>query len=298
MMGSLRNPAGWNNIYSCRPSAGMIDSDNAATPENPLQYPISTPGPMARNPMDVAFLLEIMATKEKFDANDVKESPSVDGMRIAWLGDWGGAYPMEDGILELCRGALDTFSEIGVTVDDLEAIFDDKDLWRSWTTIRSKVISGNFPIPKPLLRVFLFFAPIRDELKWEVRRSIDISKDECTQAGEIANEWSQCLTDLFQKYDALALPTAQTWAFPADWRWPQEIARRKMDTYHRWMECTLPGSLGGLPCVTIPAGFGENGLPMGVQLLGKRGTDAKVLNLAQAYHVRNDWPGNNPPALE
>ena len=89
---------------------------------------------------------------------------------------------------------------------------------------------------------------------------------------------------LFDRYDALALPSAQVWPFPAEWRWPQAIAGRTMDTYHRWMEVVIYATLAGLPCIAMPVGFGEeNGLPMGVQLIGRPHGDLAVLQLARAF---------------
>ena len=122
-----------------------------------------------------------------------------------------------------------------------------------------------------------------------------MTKEELTQAADIAAQWSICAEELLSHYDALAIPTAQTWAFPAEWRWPQEIQGRKMTTYHSWMEIVVPGSLGGLPCTTIPAGFGSNDLPMGIQLLGRRGEDARLISMAQAYHLALGRPERRPP---
>src|SRR4029078_98967 len=74
---------------------------------------------------------------------------------------------------------------------------------------------------------------------------------------------------LFERYDALALPSAQVWPFPAERRWAHSIAGRTMDTQHRWMEVVIYATLAGLPCIAMPVGFGkENGLPVGVQRIG------------------------------
>jgi amidase len=69
-----------------------------------------------------------------------------------------------------------------------------------------------------------------------------------------------------------------------------------MDTYHHWMEVVIPISLIGLPAISLPLGFGPGGLPMGMQLAGPVGADAKVLAMAQSYHLATDWPGKHPPA--
>ena len=300
MMGSLRNPAGWCNCYSHRPTAGIVpENENPNAPSmNPLEYPISTPGPMARTPRDLALLLDIMAGTSNFGVQTFEDKPNIKGMKIAWLGDWCSAIPVEDGILPLCRNALKSFKKKGASIHDIkDPVFEIKELWKSWTTIRSKIISANFNYPDVLLRAFLLVAPMRQELKWEVRRGMKISQEDCRQAGEIAERWSSCLEELFSEYDALALPTAQTWPFPAEWRWPQQIGQTEMTSYHKWMEIAMPGSLAGIPCTTIPAGFGQDGLPMGIQLLGRRGDDAKLLNLAQAYHAVVDWPSERQPIL-
>ncbi|MCB2104886.1 MAG: amidase, partial [Rhodobacteraceae bacterium] len=119
---------------------------------------------------------------------------------------------------------------------------------------------------------------------------------EAVYAASVArSEWYAAAHRLFARYDALALPAAQVWPFPADWRWPQEIAGRKMDTYHRWMEVVIPVSLIGLPALSVPAGFGPAGLPMGLQLIGAHGQDAAVLAMGQAYHRATDWPTRRPP---
>jgi amidase len=68
-----------------------------------------------------------------------------------------------------------------------------------------------------------------------------------------------------------------------------------MDSYHRWMEAVVPVSLAGLPCLALPAGFGEAGLPTGLQLFGPQGADRRILRLGQAYHRCTDWPGRRPP---
>ena len=84
------------------------------------------------------------------------------------------------------------------------------------------------------------------------------------------------------------------WPFPADWRWPQRIGDREMDTYHRWMECTLYATFAGLPAISVPVGFDERGLPMGMQLIGRPRGDADLLRLAAAYETTLTRPTGYP----
>ena len=109
---------------------------------------------------------------------------------------------------------------------------------------------------------------MKKELTWEVQRGMALSDSAIAEAVTIANDWSACVKSVFGTYDALALPSAQTWPFDSSLDWPKFIGSVEMDTYHRWMEIVVPATLAGLPCVTIPAGFGDSGFPMGIQLLG------------------------------
>jgi amidase len=94
------------------------------------------------------------------------------------------------------------------------------------------------------------------------------------------------MVSLFERYDLLALPTAQAWPFPAEWTWPREVAGRTMDTYHRWMEATIYATFAGLPAISVPAGFHPNGRwPMGLQLIGPPQGDAALLDLAAGYET-------------
>jgi amidase len=293
MMGSLRNPAGWNNIYSHRPTAGMMRQNGKSDDCDPLAYPISTVGPMARAPRDLALLLETMS-ENVFHALSLPSS--VHGMRIGWLGDWDGAYIMEPGIQELCRKALNTFQQAGVKIHDInKPLFDAAKLWDSWTTIRSRIVST--AAIADYGKDTLLTSEVKNEFIWEVKRGLALKDSQVQDAAKVAQDWSDYASAVFEVYDALALPTAQVWPFDAKLNWPRSICDREMDTYHRWMEVVVPCSLGGLPCVTIPAGFGEQGLPMGIQLLGARGSDVKLLALAQAYHVHTDWPSKRPPLV-
>jgi len=107
------------------------------------------------------------------------------------------------------------------------------------------------------------------------------------------------------------------WPFPVEWDYPKSIEGVEMTSYHKWMEIYAPASLAGLPVVTIPAGFGgkkkelrrrsndddddrgygDGDLPMGIQLLGRRFDDEKLLNIAEIYHRATDWPTRRPPPI-
>lgn len=292
MMGSLRNPAAWNNVYGFRPSWGRVPSDPVG---DSFLHQLSTLGPMARCPEDLGVLLDVISGPDPrlpLAAERAHVSPvtaaDLQGLRIGWLGDWGDAFPTEPGILDICKDAMDVFETRGARVEDVAPPFDAEKLWTSWITLRSFSVAAGL---EPL-------ASQKEDLKgtaqWELDRGLALSAMEVHHASVIRSEWFRCAANLFEQFDALVLPSAQVWPFSVDLPYPTEIAGRAMDTYHRWMHVTIPVSLIGLPCLAAPAGFGAQGLPMGFQLFGPKGSDRKLLSVGAAYHAETNWPNKRP----
>jgi amidase len=298
MMGSLRNPAGWCNVYGHRPTWGLVPNDPVG---DVFLHPLATLGPMARSPRDLAALLETQAGPDpRLPLARKEEGPLVpaqgnhlQGARIGWLGDWGGAYPMESGVLDTCRAALKQMEAAGAIVEEVQPPFPAEEIWDSWLGLRAFANAGRLGAfyNDPAKR-----AGLKADAIWEIETGLALSGADVLRLSAIRSRWYQTAARLFQSYDALVLPTAQTWPFPVEWVSPKEIAGRSMDTYHRWMEVVVPVSLVGLPCTAVPAGFGANGLPMGLQLFGPYGSDAALLRLAQGWHEATDWPNARPPA--
>ena len=122
----------------------------------------------------------------------------------------------------------------------------------------------------------------------ECRRGESLEKEEgkyrLEHAVQIAAQWRNRADELFETYDFLALPSSQCYPFDKTINWPKSIAGAEFEVYHEWMQCMVPVSLLGVPCVTIPAGTGKiSGLPIGVQIFAKRARDAKLLCLARWY---------------
>ncbi|MEL6452625.1 MAG: amidase [Pseudomonadota bacterium] len=299
MMGSLRNPAAWNNVYGMRPSWGRVPSDPVG---DCFLHMLATNGPMARTPRDLAALLDTLSAPDPrlpFAQTHAPCLPQIGGdmtgLRCAWLGDWGGALPFEDGILDLCIEALATFEQLGAQVTPVAGPFDRDALWRAWITLRSWAVAGNLAAlhDDPSKRGML-----KDTAIWEVARGLAMSAMEVHAASVIRSDWFRAAITVFDAYDVLVLPSAQMWPFDVTLDWPRAIAGQGMDTYHRWMEVVIAASLIGLPVVNVPAGFGgPHDLPMGIQLIGRPGSDARLLQIADAWHQATDWPAQRRPAL-
>lgn len=295
MMGSLRNPAAWNNVYGLRPTYGRVPLD---MPGDAFLHQLAVAGPMGRSPRDVALLLDVQSGLTLAEPHSFAHTPclpqidgSVAGLKIGWLGDWDGAYPMQRGVLDTCNSALAEFAKLGIDVEPVPAPFDATSIWQSWVTLRAWANAGG---KKALYDNPDMRKGLKPEAIWEIETGLKLSAMDVHAASLIRSQWYSALNKLFEHYDALLLPSAQMWPFPKDWDWPKDIEGHPMDTYHRWMEVVVPVSLVGVPCLSIPAGFNPDGLPMGMQLFGPRYSDAKLLKIGQRWHETTPFAGHRP----
>jgi amidase len=294
MMGSLRNPAGWNNVYGMRPTWGLVPSEPLG---DSFLHQLATNGPMARCPKDLATLLSVQSGP---DARQPHGLPTADfakdmdahglkGAQIAWLGDWG--LPFDDGIMDISERAVEDLRALGADVTAIDAPFSMDALWESWITLRSWTVASG-------AGVFYDDPEKRDLLKpaaiWEIERGFAMSAREVHQQSVMRSMWFKKAAQLFETYDALLMPSAQVWPFPIDWVHPTEIAGVQMDTYHRWMQVVIPAGLIGLSVVNLPIGFGAAGLSAGLQLIGGRGQDAKLLGMANDWYHGTPWKDHTP----
>lgn len=300
MGGSLRNPAAWNNIYGLRPSRGRVPF--GPTGEVFFEQ-LGTEGPMGRNVPDLAMLLSIQAGYDKRAPLSLNESPEkfasslareFKSVRIGWMGDFGGHLPFEPGVMDLCKTSLKYFDQVGCQVEEVLPKFDFNKLWDCWLKLRAFLISGK-------LNIFYGNPDMRSKLKpeaiWEIEQGHALTPAQVYAASEVRTAWAMEMNRLFETYDYLAMPTAQVFPFTAEDHWPKSVGGKVMDTYHRWMEVIIGPTLAGLPAISLPAGFNSDGLPMGIQLIGKPGADFEVLQLANAWQQATPFIDQKPNLL-
>ena len=296
MMGSLRNPAGWNNVYGLRPSWGLIPSQPDG---DTFLHQLATLGPMARNPDDLSLLLDVMAAPDQYQPHGSTQyfhptgiDETLENIRLAWLEDWGGQLPMEDGIIAICQQAMQTFESLGARIDRPPPPFNAEAMFQSWIALRSWQVGVKL---EPYIRS-------KNQIKataiWEFENGQSLSAFNVHAASCVRSDWFRTATELLDEYDAFVLPTAQVWPFETTIEYPTQIGETKMDTYHRWMQVMVPASLAGLPALAVPAGFSVAGLPMGLQLVGRRGADRHLIAIASRYHASTNWPERQPPTIE
>jgi amidase len=301
-MGSLRNPAGWNHVFGLRPSQGRVP----AWPKADVWVSqLGSDGPMARTVRDLAALLAVQAGP---DARvplslasplpalaDADADTGLRGQRIAWLADLDGHLAMEPGILATCEAALLRCEAGGAQVQPTRLGFSAAALWQAWLVWRRALVAPNIA---SVLQLPGARERIKPEALWEHDQAQPLRFTDFMQASQLRTQFLQQLLVLFEDHDFLALPTAQVWPFEVQLHWPRQIGSRQMDSYHRWMECTLYATFGGLPALSLPAGFHANGRwPMGLQLIGRPQGEAALLRAALAYESMNGELLSRRPAL-
>jgi amidase len=297
--GSLRNPAGWNNVFGFRPSFGRVPADgrDAWLPS------MGVLGPMARNVADLAMLLAVQSGYDHRVPLSMTDDATIfqnhlekdfKGARIAWVRDFDGAVPYEPGVLDVCERALKVFEEMGCVVEEAQPDFSIDAVWNAWLRLRAWQSGGtllayyNDPSKRALLK---------PEAIFEVESGLKLTAFDITAASAVRTEWYQAVRRFFGRYDYLIAPTAQLFPFDADLHWPRQIAGRKMHTYHEWMKGVIPVTMAGSPALAAPAGFNDQGLPIGIQIVAANHCDLACLQLAHAYDRATHWVSKRPPLL-
>lgn len=302
-MGSLRNPAAWHNVFGLRPSQGLVPFGPG--PEVWLSQ-LGTEGPLARSVRDLAALLATQsghdprvplsytdAALDGLSSRLPRDAGPLRGLRIGWWGDLSGHLATEPGILEACEAALERLSSAGAQVRALPHGFDAAALWQTWLVWRQALTA-------PRVAAVLALPGARERTKpealWEHDQAQGLSQARFEQASQARTTFLHHLLHQFAEVDLIALPATQVWPFAVDERWPRAVAGRAMDTYHRWMECTVYATLAGAPAISVPAGFHPNGRwPAGLQLIAAPRRDADLLAWAAAYEHRiGDWLAQRP----
>ena len=297
--GSLRNPAGWNNVFGFRSSYGLVPSE-----ARDVWLPsMSVIGPMARSVADLAMLLGVLAgydprvpLSRAVDCSRFRGQleKKIKGIRVAWAGDFKGYLPFEPGVLDVCKAALKSFESMGCVVEEAQPDYSIEAVWQAWLRLRAWQAGGSLLVyyNDPAKRALM-----KPEAIFEVENGMKLTAFDITAASQVRTEWYQAVRQFFEKYDYFILPTAQLFPFDIDIHWPQEIAGQKMETYHEWMKGVLPITMSGCPALAAPAGFSEYGLPIGIQIVAPNHAELACLQLGDAYDRATTWPSRRPPSL-
>jgi len=287
MMGSCRTPSAFANIYGFRPTPGLIP--DYRTNSNKDNLPIlSTPGCLARTPNDLSIILDVVSgkhksdphsfsLKHKFEETNIKDE-DFSNIKIGWLSNMNNSYKFELGILDICEERLKNLEKHKIKIENLNLKINSNYLWESWCILRSKSIYEDVVSMK-----LEDINEMTTQAIWEYNKGIKLNDKNIQNALKLREGCKDEVNKIFQNYDFLALPSQQVFPFDKNLQYPNHINNEKLDTYHRWIEVHILSSLLHLPTINIPIGFNKDGLPIGMQIIGKKYEDLKALAFAKKY---------------
>lgn len=281
--GSLRNPAGWNNIVGFRSSPRVVPKAGTGNAWNPM--PID--GPMARSVDDLVMQFRVLAQphindplSHQLDIPPVI-SPATAGlngrpMRVAWSDNFGG-LPVESDVSEVLGRFRDDIGVLGWDVAEDEPDMSGTD--EVFITLRAFMFS----------RLHHDFgdatASLKETVQDEIRRGLALSSTEIAKAYSHLNVLWKRAVEFFDRYDLLIGPVSQVSPFPIETEYPMMVDGVEMSSYVEWMRSCCRITSFGVPAMSLPAGFTEAGLPVGAQLIGRPFGDVKLLEAAKALEA-------------
>lgn len=295
MGGSLRNPASFCNVVGLRPTPGRVPSHPSAVPWSP----IAVQGPMARSVADVSFMLTSVAGPDERCPLSITEDPglfsqpldpNLEGLRVAWSPDLGGMVPVDREVRETLVSQLDVFADLGCTVE--EACPDFSGAEEAFRVLRAWQFDLAFG--ELLDRHRDMFKP---SLAWNIEEGRKLRGSDVARAEVLHAAVYHRAREFFDHYDLLLMPVSQVAAFDAELEYPGVIDGQLQETYLDWMRSAYFVSMTGCPALSVPAGFTAQGLPVGMQFVGKQRADLKVLRAGYAYEAATEFGRVLPPAV-
>jgi len=296
--GSLRNPASFCNVVGLRPSPGRVPS----WPPGDVADTFSVDGPMARTVADVALLLAVLSGPDPrvpFSLDTpapVLAEPAqvVDllardmrGVKVAWSADLG--LPVDAAVRSALAPARQVLVDLGCEVTDAAPDLSGADeTFRAWRAFRFATAYA------PLLREHRDL--LGPNVAWNIERGLELTTGELSSATAVRAALAERVGDFFATAEVLACPVSQVPPFDVTSDWVHEIDGVPQRTYLDWMASSYLISATGLPAISVPAGFTPDGLPVGLQLVGRWRADWPLLGVAHAFEAATGH-ANRAPAL-
>lgn len=288
--GSIRTPASFCGIFGFKPSFGRVP----IYPGQDFGATCST-GPIARSVRDAALMMNVIAQP---DARDWLALPAdgrdylrgiedgVRGMRIAISADLGYSPFVDPEIERVFRAAAESFAELGANVEEASPDFGDPlpsyDLF--FPVVAAALIRGLVPAER------------LDELAPATRRLVETAASihalDYVRALDERRRVAVALARFHARYDFLLTPTDVVQPFDARLELPPECEKFGSEM---WETTTFPFNYSGQPAASVLCGFTATGLPVGMQIVGRRHDDAGVLRAARAFERAHDYADRRPP---
>jgi amidase len=275
--GSLRIPASFCGIVGLRPSPGVVPRGDGL----PAFDSLWVDGPMARNVPDLALMLDAMAALTQHDPLSRPVPPggfqvalqrARPPRRIGFSHNFG-LRSIDPEVAQICRAGAQRFAEIGCVIDEEAPDFSGAiDCFQVLRALLFADVRGDL-LPRERDR-------INPDIVWNIEKGQCLTADEIIRAQRHRHTLFHRVAQFFDDYDLLACPTVAVAPFPVEQRFPVEIAGEKLTTYIDWMFLTFIVTLVGCPAISLPCGLTQDGLPVGLQLVGPPHGDAELLGTA------------------
>jgi amidase len=289
--GSLRNPAAFCNVVGFRPSPGRVPRDSASW------SPLSVAGPMARTVEDAALFLSVLAGAHAGnplsldgDGAQFRQPLGRDfrGVRVAWWRDLGGV-PVDGEIRRLVDGTQRVFESLGCRIEHAEPDFAGLD--EAFATLR---YTSNYARSAPLVRERPEW--VKDTIRYEVAEAERLTAADVGRAVDRQARIYDQSRAFFERYDYFVLPVTQIPPFDVNLPYPTSIGEVGMKSYIDWMRSCWYITMMANPAISVPCGFTESGLPVGLQIVGRHRDDWSVLQLGHAFEVATGHGRRRPRA--
>ena len=294
--GSLRNPASFNNVVGLRPSPGRVP----VWPFADVADTMSVQGPMARTVADVALLLAVISGPDPGVPLALDQPPppltapeqvtglltgDLAGLRVAWSIDLG--LPVQRDVTATLAPARQLLADLGAhVVDAAPSLAGADDIFR---TRRALGFATRFG---PLLREHA--SQLGPNVTWNTQRGLELTVADLSRITGLQATLAERITRFFADFDVLACPVSQVVPFDVGLDWVHEIDGVPQHTYLDWMASCYLISATGLPAMSVPAGFTPGGLPVGLQLVGRRRGEWDLLRVAHAFEAATGYGRRGP----
>jgi amidase len=279
MAGSLRNPGNFCNVVGLRPSPARMPVGNAKL----SWLGLSVQGPMARTVSDCAFLLSVQSGFDSRSPISINESPQqfsislgrdMKGVRVAFIKDMG--LPWEKEVKDAVDGQRNVFESLGCIVEESEPdMTDANECFLNLRHWQYEVQYGD------LLEANQ--DKMNDYVKWHIAEGRKLTGPYLSRIEAKRAALFRRMQLFLEKYEFLIMPVSQVLPFDVHTPYPTEIAGVKMLNYLDWMRSCYYISVVGNPALSVPCAFSKNGLPIGMQIVGRRNADLSVLQMGFAF---------------
>jgi amidase len=290
--GSLRNPASFCNVVGLRGAPGRVPAWPTDTPWSTLHVP----GPMARTVADVALMLSAMAGPDPRSPIAIAESGDrfranlgrdFKGVRIAWSRDLGG-LPVDRRVTAVLDAQRPTFEALGCHVEDGQP--DLAEARHVFQVLRAVNFATRYG---PLLARHRH--QMKDTVVWNIEEGLKLTAREIGEADVEHAQLYHRTREFMERHEFLLLPTVQVLPFDVTQPYVTEINGVRLPTYIDWMRTCSDITVTGLPAISVPAGFTDDGLPVGLQIAGRHQDEWGVLQLAHAFEQATGFHRRRPP---